>query len=136
MIKIKTLNLHTEQEEVFIVSSSIGLHSFKDNLQYIKHGTRGIWIRPERKILEVIENYKPMFCNELKYICMENENGAQEIVVFSKSINHDFMFDAVQYVDENFRKKLSAGFTNGLACYGRSETLNLDSNPDHFKLII
>lgn len=135
MIKIKTLNHHTEQEEIFIISSSFDLESFKNNLQYIKHGSRGMWIRPERTILEVDENYIPSFRSELKYICMENEDNLQEIVIFSKSINHDFMYEVTQYVDENFRKRLSAGFTNGLACYGRSETLNLDSNPEHFKLI-
>lgn len=135
MIRIKALNLHTKQEELFFVSSSINLEAFKANLNYIKHGIRGYWVRPERQILEVDENYQPSFRSEFKYICMENENGVQEIVVFSKTINHDFMFDAIQYVDENFRKKLSAGFTDGISCYGRSETLSLDSNPIHFSLI-
>ena len=37
-------------------------------------------------------------------------------------------------MDDQFRKKVSAGFTNGISCYGRSETLNLDSSAQDFEL--
>lgn len=135
MIRIKALNLHTEHEEIFYITNTINLESFKEALNYVKHGTRGYWVRCKRQILEVDENYEPKFRQECKYICTENEDGSQEIVVFPTTINHDFMYNAIQYLDENFRKRLSAGFTDGLSCYGRSETLNLDSDPEHFKLI-
>lgn len=59
------------------------------------------------------------------------------MVVFSKHVDHDKMAEAVERLTEGnhnswyrpMYRPMSAGFTDGSKCYGRSETLNLDSNP-------
>lgn len=62
------------------------------------------------------------------------------MVVFSTHIDHDKMAEAVRYLTKDSRadggwyspgyRPISAGFTNGKDCYGRSDTLNLGSNPN------
>jgi hypothetical protein len=74
----------------------------------------------------------------MKYIVTKDEEGKVEFFMFPKSINHNDFADAVQriktYVNGNHRDwirlqrtPISAGFTDGKSCTGRSETLNLDS---------
>lgn len=62
--------------------------------------------------------------------------GKEHIFVFPSSINHDRMCEVLSYIkhgsDRDWSRALaeavSAGFIDGSGkCYGRSETLNLDS---------
>ena len=71
----------------------------------------------------------------MKYIVTKDENGKEEIFIFSKAINHDCFAEAVSRIRDQShgqwrridREPIAAGFTDGKQCLGRSETLNLDS---------
>lgn len=74
----------------------------------------------------------------MKYVKTEDENGHQEIFIFPKTVNHDDLAEILSYIkvwqgnewDRLFKKPISAGFVDrDWNCYGRSETLNLDSCP-------
>lgn len=134
MIKVKAINEKTNQIEIYYCSDSIPLQEFEESLSYIKDGHRHNWERVKREIIEVEKNVTLTFRNEMKYVCTINENGLKEIFFFDKHINHDYFYEVVGHMEDQFRKKVSAGFTDGLSCYGRSETLNLDSNSDDFEL--
>ena len=73
----------------------------------------------------------------MKYICMKNDDG-EIIITFPNSIDHDCMAEACREIKNQsrgrwrrvFRVPVSAGFVDRMGkCYGRSETLNLDSRP-------
>lgn len=71
----------------------------------------------------------------MKYVVTRNENDVEELFMFPKSINHDFFAEAISRIKDGnshnwqrqHREPISAGFTDGVSCSGRSETLNLDS---------
>jgi hypothetical protein len=71
----------------------------------------------------------------MKYIVTKTEEGKEEIFIFPKSINHDCMMEALRGIRSEstgrwtriHRKAIAAGFTDGVRCIGRSETLQLDS---------
>lgn len=71
----------------------------------------------------------------MKYIVTER-NGIEEMFVFPDTINHDCMAEVINRIKNNSqgnwyrvpRRPISAGFiTVDGECYGRSETLNLNS---------
>lgn len=71
----------------------------------------------------------------MKYIVTERE-GIEELFVFPETINHDCMAEVVCRIKNHThgnwqripRRPISAGFINERGeCYGRSETLRLDS---------
>ena len=132
---IKALNQKTKETETYYCSDSVPLAKFKKSLSYIKHGHHRNWERVKREIIEVEENITLTSCNEMKYVTTINEDSIKEIFLFEKDINHDWFYEVVGHMEDQFRRKSSAGFTNGISCYGRSETLNLDSNPDDFELV-
>lgn len=80
---------------------------------------------------------------EKKYVVAKNEEGKEQIFIFPKEIRHDRFAEALEILkvgpDRNWRRgcynPISAGFTDGKTCYGRSETLNLDSRPEDTKLL-
>ena len=72
----------------------------------------------------------------MKYICTIDDEGKEEIFPFTRSINHDAMMEMLPFIKDKtwgnwkrvHRCSVSAGFINcEMECYGRSETLNLDS---------
>ena len=71
----------------------------------------------------------------MKYIVTSNDAGKQEIFIFPRSVNHDCFAESVSRIRDQshgrwnrvHREPVAAGFTDGAKCYGRSETLNLDS---------
>lgn len=74
----------------------------------------------------------------MKYVVTENEDGQQELFMFPRTVNHDDMSEVLHYIkvwqgrewNRQFKKPISAGFIDrNWKCYGRSETLNLDSRP-------
>lgn len=81
----------------------------------------------------------------MKYIVTENwdDNRKKEIFIFDESINHDHMMEMLSRIkrdvgngwERQHREAVSAGFYDGRRCHGRSETLNLNSNPEDIKLI-
>lgn len=78
---------------------------------------------------------------ELKYIVTEHKNDdgklVENIFLFPLSINHNDFMESIWRVKHHngsagwkrvTRKAIAAGFwTPSSGCYGRSETLNLDS---------
>ena len=134
MFLIKAINTKTNAIEIFYCSSSVPLEEFKQSLSWIKDGWKRNWERVKREIIEVQENVIPTFHSEMKYVCTIDEENKKEIFFFEKHINHDWFYEVVGHMDDQFRRKSSAGFTNGVSCYGRSETLNLDSDPTDFEL--
>ena len=72
---------------------------------------------------------------EMKYVVVRSPNFGEQLVVFPSTINHDAMAEALSLIRHGplrnwtrpDRLPISAGFTDGLNCYGRSESLNLDS---------
>lgn len=81
---------------------------------------------------------------EMKYIVTRNlENDKEEIFIFPKSVNHDCMAEVLEMIknqswgnwEREPRFPISAGFTDGKTCYGRSESLNLDSRPQDTELL-
>lgn len=71
---------------------------------------------------------------EMKYVVVEDKSGSEQLIVFPKVFDHDAFADVLSYIRvggsnwrREFRKPVSAGFTDGKRCYGRSETLNLNS---------
>ena len=134
MFKIKAINEKTKQIETYYCSSSVPLEEFKESLSWIKHGHHRNWERVKREVIEIEENVTLTFRNEMKYICTIDEDNQKQIFFFEKHINHDWFYEVISHMDDQFRRKVSAGFTNGISCYGRSETLNLDSSAQDFEL--
>ena len=82
----------------------------------------------------------------MKYIVTRDEDGKEHFFMFDKSINHDDFAEAQCYIkirnpnnhrewERKYREPISAGFTDGRTCWGRSETLDLDSRPTDHLLI-
>ena len=71
---------------------------------------------------------------EMKYVVVRSHVGEQ-MFLFPKNINHDALAETLNHIKygsggnwERFpHEPVSAGFTDGATCYGRSESLNLDS---------
>lgn len=81
----------------------------------------------------------------MKYIVFADKRGEEYIVVFPQSLSH---FDIANNLStyrvttdivndkwhrDNF-KPISAGFIDSSGCYGRSETLDLNSRPKDTEL--
>jgi hypothetical protein len=70
-----------------------------------------------------------------KYIVTTRGDGIEEIFIFPSTVDHDAMMESLESIknqtcgnwDRIFRLPISAGFTDGIKCWGRSETLNLNS---------
>lgn len=75
----------------------------------------------------------------MKYIVTEHEDdGREEIFIFPRNINHDCMAEMIARIRNQMhgrwkrkrRTPIAAGFTDCVTCWGRSETLDLDSRKD------
>lgn len=69
---------------------------------------------------------------EMKYVVTETDDFGKQIFIFPKIINHVDFADILNFVkingERDYQKPISAGFTNGISCYGESISLNLKSN--------
>lgn len=72
----------------------------------------------------------------MKYIVTkQKDTGIEEIFLFNDSINHDAFVESIVGIrsqttgnwERIYRLPIAAGFFDGLKCFGRSETLDLDS---------
>ena len=132
MIKVVAQNEETKNLLSFYVSNNIpDLQSFMDCLNYIRYGYPRNWRRIDHTPISSHPDTNPPRA-QMKYIVLRDEKNEHEyMVVFDTSINHDYMELAVSSMqDDVFYRPASAGFTDGLTCFGRSETLNLDSRPE------
>lgn len=77
----------------------------------------------------------------MKYIVIEFDNDlikTEQMFVFSEQVMHNRMRDSLEALrhgpdhkwERLYPKAISAGFTDGVRCWGRSESLNLDSRAD------
>lgn len=81
--------------------------------------------------------------NEMKYVVVFSEEQGEQLFVFPKNINHDSFAEVLSYIkvgdfrnwERFFREPIAAGFTDGVNCYGRSESLDLDSRPQDTELL-
>ncbi len=72
--------------------------------------------------------------NQMKYVVLKPDNK-ELIFIFPKSIDHDKFVETMKAMRYGSRSNwerlypnpISAGFTDGKTCFGRSETLSLDS---------
>lgn len=129
-------------EEYFILPDSVSEESAKYLLSRIRSQSWGWWERLPRKVISV-EHFDPTTFkpspyahDRFKYISTASKEAGEQIFLFSKFVDHDCMYEIIQDFeqignpDPDFRGKLGAGFTNFKECFGRSETLNLDSRDD------
>ena len=79
---------------------------------------------------------------EMKYVVVESDECGEQLVIFLKNIDHDQMAEILSYIKHGgvrwtrpIRMPISAGFTDGNHCYGRSELLNLKSRPEDTALL-
>ena len=74
---------------------------------------------------------------EMKYVVTKTKDGPEQIFIFEKGIDHDRFYEVLSYIIEGhdrdwkreFRGLISAGFTDGKTCWGKSVSLNKDSRP-------
>lgn len=78
---------------------------------------------------------------EMKYVVVKTDAGEQ-IYVFPKQIDHDAFAEVLSYIKmggrnwkREYREPVSAGFTDGVTCYGRSESLEIGSRPQDSSLL-
>lgn len=79
---------------------------------------------------------------EMKYVVLADEEVGEHMFIFPKCFDHDAFAEVQSYIKtggsnwtRQFRKPVSAGFTDGNRCYGRSESLNLDSRKEDTELL-
>lgn len=77
----------------------------------------------------------------MKYVCVKNEDGKEEIFTFPRTVNHDRFAEVLSMIkvdgrgpndwNREFRKPVSAGFIDQQGnCHGKSETLRLNSRKE------
>lgn len=72
--------------------------------------------------------------NRMKYVVIKRGENREEIFIFPTTIDHNEFAEVLSYIKtggrnwkREYAKPISAGFTDGITCFGRSETLNLSS---------
>lgn len=73
--------------------------------------------------------------NKMKYVVVKAESGIETLVIFPEYFSHDRFAEVLSHIrtgngrnwKREYREPISAGFTDGETCFGRSESLNLDS---------
>ena len=81
---------------------------------------------------------------EMKYVVTKTQDGPEQIFIFEKSIDHHRFYEVLSYIKEGhvrdwnreFRELISAGFTDGKICWGKSETLNKNSRPKEDTILL
>ena len=81
---------------------------------------------------------------EMKYVVTKTKDGPEQIFIFEKDIDHDRFYEVLSYIKEGhvrdwnreFRELISAGFTDGKICWGKSETLKKNSRPKEDTILL
>lgn len=128
--------------EYFILPDSICEKSATEILGRIRSKTWGNWERLPRQVISIDKfdpktfTYNDYVFDRFKYVSTESGEAGEQIFIFSKFVDHDAMYEAIQCFEEvgnedpDFRARLGAGFTGFTKCFGRSETLRLDSREE------
>lgn len=72
---------------------------------------------------------------EMKYVVVNSDEFGDQLFLFPESVNHNDFAEVLSNIKHGsyrnwnriYREPVSAGFSDGVICYGRSESLNLDS---------
>lgn len=82
---------------------------------------------------------------EFKYVVVSVRSGrfTEQMFIFPKTVNHDEFAETLRRMKSGdhrnwtrpYGEPISAGFTNLTSCYGRSETLNIDSRQADTELL-
>lgn len=79
---------------------------------------------------------------EMKYVVVKDKSGNEQIYIFPKQIDHDAFAEVLSHIKtggrdwrREYREPVSAGFTDGVICYGRSETLDLECRPTDAEML-
>lgn len=67
---------------------------------------------------------------EMKYVVTKTQDGPEQIFIFEKSIDHHRFYEVLSYIKEGhvrdwnreFRKLISAGFTDGKIILGEDDS--------------
>lgn len=82
--------------------------------------------------------------SKMKFVCARDPEGKEEIFVFPATVDHDAYAEALMRMRNRTtgnwvrirREIVSAGFVGAsMACYGRSETLNLEARPQDGEIL-
>ena len=81
---------------------------------------------------------------EMKYVVTKTKGGPEQIFIFEKGIDHDRFYEVLSYIKEGhdrnwlreFRELVSAGFTDGKICWGKSETMKKNSRPKEDTILL
>ena len=74
---------------------------------------------------------------ETKYVVVTSDEFGEQLFTFPKSVNHDSFAEVLNHIRHDdghdwkrvYKEVIAAGFTDGITCFGKSETLGLDSRP-------
>ena len=72
----------------------------------------------------------------MKYVVVESEEQGKQLFIFPKNIDHDAFAEILSHMKVGtpqnwkrvYREPVSAGFTDGKTCYGKSESLGIKSD--------
>lgn len=76
---------------------------------------------------------------ESKYVVVKSDEFGEQLFTFPRSVYHDTFAEVLNHIRHDagghswkrvYKEVIAAGFTDGTSCYGRSETLDLDSRPE------
>ena len=131
----------------FMFPNVVPVEVFNTMVGNVRVGPTRNWEHSWRKATLVENNIVSalMLNQKCKYICFK-DGDVEMIVVFPHTIDHDRMFESLQMTSFDVDRKsrewydidlLSAGFVYSSGkCYGRSETLDIDSRGDIDTLIL
>ena len=131
----------------FMFPNVVPVEVFNTMVGNVRVGPTRNWEHSWRKATLVENNIVSalMLNQKCKYICFK-DGDVEMIVVFPHTIDHDRMFESLQMTSFDVDRKsrewydidlLSAGFVYSSGkCYGRGETLDIDSRGDVDTLIL
>jgi hypothetical protein len=146
-MKYVVVDSEKKGQQLFVFPTGIEYDDFVKVLNYIRYGDGRTWFCTKYSLVNsgVIDNSNvaQVIETEMKYIVMNSAEAGKQLFIFPKSVDHDRMADVLSEVeqliegvfDNFYRTPVSAGFTDGKDCYGKSESLNLKSNPKDTELL-
>jgi hypothetical protein len=138
--------VHENNTLNFLFPSLFSNKAIVDAVKYLRRGDGRNWKREFLNLdISVAEVFTSDIPDECKYIVVYDKDqplDSKYMIIFPKVINHDYMFEMVQHAayDSDLPNKqmpisiFSAGFVLNGNCYGRSETLSVQSHKDDNEL--
>ncbi len=81
--------------------------------------------------------------SEMKYVTVRSDKSGEQLFIFPKNIDHNRFAEVLNNIKHGeannwtriYHEVISAGFTDGVKCYGGSETLGVKSRPFDTELL-